>query len=107
MLLASIGTFLFASIASVLGIAFSLMKHRRICHWVASKPDIFYLMLNTWFTFILVLFPLALGALLLVLAYPVARVYLIVECFINLAHLPPAVYHQPYWSQFIPHFDSG
>jgi hypothetical protein len=41
------------------------------------------------------------------LAYVAARVYLIVECFINLAHLPPGVYKEPQWSQFVPYFGAG
>ena len=43
----------------------------------------------------------------IVLVYSAARVYLIVECFINVAHLPDAVFKQPAWSQYIPHFGSG
>jgi flagellar biosynthesis protein FlhB len=46
-----------------------------------------------------------------VLAYSMAyiggRVYLMVECFMNLAHLPSEVYKEPQWSQYIPHFGSG
>lgn len=60
---------------------------------------------------LLVTIPPILGAVLLLgglaLLYPVARVYIIVECFINLVHLPPAVYQEPNWSQYIPHFGSG
>ena len=41
------------------------------------------------------------------LVYVAARVFLLVECFINLAHLPPAVYVEPEWSQYLPHFGSG
>jgi hypothetical protein len=50
---------------------------------------------------------LALCCILLVLAYMAARVYLVVECFINLAHLPDDVYLQPQWSKYIPHFGAG
>ena len=35
--------------------------------------------------------------------YCLARVYLVVECFINLAHLPDSVYQAPVWSQYVPH----
>lgn len=35
--------------------------------------------------------------------YCVARVYLVVECFLNLAHLPDSVYQVPIWSQYVPH----
>jgi hypothetical protein len=37
-------------------------------------------------------------------AYVAARVCLIVECFINSAHLPDAAYQRPSWSKYIPHF---
>lgn len=39
----------------------------------------------------------------LILLYVAARVYLIVECFINLGHLPPSAYQLPQWSQYVPH----
>ena len=35
--------------------------------------------------------------------YCVARLYLVVESFINLAHLPDSVYLLPKWSQYMPH----
>ena len=35
--------------------------------------------------------------------YVVARVYLVVECFINLAYLHDSVYEMPSWSQYFPH----
>lgn len=41
------------------------------------------------------------------MAYIGGRVYLMVECFMNLAHLPSEVYKEPEWSQYIPHFGSG
>jgi hypothetical protein len=41
------------------------------------------------------------------LVYVAARVYLLVECFIQLGYLPAAVYQEPEWSKFIPHFGSG
>jgi hypothetical protein len=40
------------------------------------------------------------------MAYIGGRVYLMVECFMNLAHLPSEVYKQPERSQYIPHFGS-
>ena len=50
--------------------------------------------------------PYILGVLY-ILCYMAARVYLIVECFVNLAKLPPEVYTRPVWSQYIPHFGAG
>jgi hypothetical protein len=38
-----------------------------------------------------------------ILLYCVARVYLVVECFINLAHLPDSAFQVPQWSQYVPH----
>ncbi|KAJ4368525.1 hypothetical protein N0V86_009430 [Didymella sp. IMI 355093] len=51
----------------------------------------------------------ALGMAILVfgLVYSAARVYVVVECFMNLAHLPPEVYQEPSWSRYIPHFSAG
>lgn len=36
--------------------------------------------------------------------YLFCRAYLVVECFLNLAHLPEAVYEVAVWSQWLPHF---
>lgn len=41
------------------------------------------------------------------LVYAAARVYIAVECFINLSHLPMEVYGEPVWSKYIPHFSAG
>ena len=41
--------------------------------------------------------------LLILLAYILARAYLVVECFINLSHLPAGVYDVPQWSSYFPH----
>ncbi len=40
---------------------------------------------------------------LILLAYILARGYLVVECFINLSHLPAEVYEVPQWSAYFPH----
>ena len=40
---------------------------------------------------------------LVLLAYILARGYLVVECFINLSHLPAEVYEVPRWSAYFPH----
>ncbi|KAK4450426.1 hypothetical protein QBC34DRAFT_437265 [Podospora aff. communis PSN243] len=39
----------------------------------------------------------------LVVLYVVARVYLVVESFINLSHLPESAYEVPRWSLYVPH----
>ena len=41
--------------------------------------------------------------LFLNLIYVAARVYLVVECFIDLAYLHDTVYEMPNWSQYFPH----
>ena len=50
-----------------------------------------------------VCFPIVLTLLALFLLYPAARVYLVVECFINLTHLPESAYLEPEWSRYFPH----
>ena len=40
---------------------------------------------------------------LVLLAYVLARGYLVVECFINLSHLPAGAYDVPSWSTYFPH----
>ena len=40
---------------------------------------------------------------LILLAYILARAYLVVECFISLSHLPAGVYDVPQWSSYFPH----
>lgn len=41
--------------------------------------------------------------LICTVAYALARTYLVVECFINLAHLPDDAFRVAQWSQYIPH----
>ena len=41
--------------------------------------------------------------ILLAITYVAARVYLVVECFINLKYLPEAAYGMPRWSHYFPH----
>ena len=41
--------------------------------------------------------------ILILVAYTLARAYLVVECFINLSHLPAEVYDVPNWSTYVPH----
>lgn len=43
------------------------------------------------------------GIVLLVVCYCLARVYLVVESFVNLVHLPDSAYVLPSWSQYMPH----
>lgn len=41
--------------------------------------------------------------ILILIAYVLARGYLVVECFINLFNLPEEVYDVPQWSAYFPH----
>lgn len=41
------------------------------------------------------------------LVYCAARLFMVVNCFINLTHLPPEVYTESSWSRYIPHFSAG
>ena len=36
-------------------------------------------------------------------AYIFARAYLVMECFISLAHSPPGIYDLPQWPTYLPH----
>ncbi|KAI4115615.1 MAG: hypothetical protein LQ345_003831 [Seirophora villosa] len=40
---------------------------------------------------------------LIAIAYILARAYLVVECFIQLSHMPAGVYDVPEWSAYFPH----
>jgi hypothetical protein len=42
-----------------------------------------------------------------VLLYMLARLYLVIECFSTLAHLPPEVYLEPSWTRYLPHWGAG
>ena len=41
--------------------------------------------------------------ILMFVAYVLARAYLVVECFINVFHLPAGVFDTPEWSTYFPH----
>ncbi|EGZ76880.1 hypothetical protein NEUTE2DRAFT_123500 [Neurospora tetrasperma FGSC 2509] len=41
--------------------------------------------------------------MLLLVIYTLTRLYLVVVCFINLAHLPDSAYLVPNWSRYVPH----
>ena len=41
--------------------------------------------------------------ILMLVAYVLARAYLVVECFINIFHLPAGVFDTPGWSTYFPH----
>jgi hypothetical protein len=49
------------------------------------------------FVLLLILFVLA------ILFYLFSRAFLVVECFMSLASLPPEVFQQPEWSSYFPH----
>ena len=41
--------------------------------------------------------------ILMLVVYTLARAYLVVECFINVFHLPAGVFDTPEWSTYFPH----
>ncbi|KAK3955675.1 hypothetical protein QBC32DRAFT_367538 [Pseudoneurospora amorphoporcata] len=43
------------------------------------------------------------SVILLLVFYTLTRLYLVVVCFINLAHLPDSAYLVPNWSRYVPH----
>jgi len=55
-----------------------------------------------WLYTTLAVLTLGIGNLLLV-HYAFSRVYLVVECFLSIPHLPASVYEVPIWSQYFPH----
>jgi hypothetical protein len=69
------------------------------------KPIISYLKTDTGTDIVV----LMMGGICVILAfiYAAARMYLVVECFINIAHLPEAVFQGNNWSQYIPHIGAG
>lgn len=48
-------------------------------------------------------FTISISLILVPIAYVLARAYLVVECFINITHLPAGVYDVPNWSAYFPH----
>ena len=48
-------------------------------------------------------FPINIPTWIILGAYTLARTYLVVECFINLSHMPAGVYDSPKWSAYVPH----
>jgi len=64
------------------------------------------MLVRRYFVFLLYRLRILLFELLVaaaILSYCLARVYLVVECFINLSHLPESVFRVPVWSQYVPH----
>lgn len=51
--------------------------------------------MSSYFVLMVILIPL----------YPLARVFLIVECFLDLSYLPQSAYMMPNWAQYMPHLD--
>jgi hypothetical protein len=72
---------------------------------ILSVPKIGSWVFCSGIIFLLIFLGLTLSFFISVLAilYMAARVYLVVECFINLAHLPPSTYQMPQRSQYVPH----
>ena len=51
----------------------------------------------------LIWFPMALVATAILLLYVFARILIIVECFLDVFHLPDSAFEVPRWSQYFLH----
>lgn len=62
-------------------------------------------LLNALRGILLIIINLAYYPMMVVLpfAYVLARAYLVVECFINVSHLPAGAYKVPSWTAYFPH----
>ncbi|KAL8901753.1 MAG: hypothetical protein Q9192_000388 [Flavoplaca navasiana] len=74
----------------IMAVGYTLFDHvdlsrKKIVSWLFSS-----------LMFVGLLYPVA-------IAYILARLYLVVECFIQLSHLPASVYEVPEWSTYFPH----
>ncbi|KAH7094861.1 hypothetical protein FB567DRAFT_511241 [Paraphoma chrysanthemicola] len=77
-----------------------IMPHKKLFRWLPSRvrrrelwsplPDLAIL-----------------GIMVFLFIHTAARLYLVVECFINIAYLPEDVFKEPRWSRYIPHFGAG
>lgn len=85
--------------------AFDALRESRLGRWLVAPQRVYGALLGLFHDLCVIL--LVSSSILAGLIYTGARVYLLVECSINLAHLPLAVYKQPEWSQYIPHFGAG
>jgi hypothetical protein len=65
-----------------------LLDHNSWCWCLAYSP-----ILISWFLSLIVSYGI----------YILARVYLVVECFVMLWHLPDGVYAVPRWTEYLPH----
>ncbi len=73
--------------------------------WILSRrlDDKSFTDLSKWVLNGLIHLSTLVPSVLVLLAYILARGYLVVECFINLSHLPAEVYEVPRWSAYFPH----
>lgn len=71
-------------------------------YWTLILPCIFLIGL---IIFLIYLFKVLLDifTILFMVLYVLARIYLVVISFINLAHLPDSAYQLPQWSRYVPH----
>ncbi|KAK3401108.1 hypothetical protein B0T20DRAFT_348875 [Sordaria brevicollis] len=70
--------------------------------WLSRIPAILFLSSTLFFLYLFKIIFDVFTALLTVL-YVLARIYLVVISFINLAHLPDSAYQLPQWSRYVPH----
>ena len=72
--------------------------HRRFAFWVASVAIVTS---GALWAAVKLVYDMAVMAVIAL--YCLARIYLVVECFINLTHLLASAYLLPKWSQYFPH----
>ncbi|CCC07962.1 unnamed protein product [Sordaria macrospora k-hell] len=68
---------------------------------IKGLTHVAYIMLLILFFVYKVIFDTS--VILLLIFYTLTRLYLVVVCFINLAHLPDSAYLVPNWSRYVPH----
>ncbi|KAH7085218.1 hypothetical protein BKA63DRAFT_548398 [Paraphoma chrysanthemicola] len=77
-----------------------IMPHENLFSWLPRSER----WKKFWSWFLDLLIP---GLVTIVCIYIAARLYLVVECFINIAYLPEDVFKEPRWSRYPPHFGAG
>ena len=76
-----------------------LLQLQRLIKWQALAQEIFEIEIVISIAELCIVWTVIIYCPL----YIFSRVYLVVECFLNLAHLPDAVYTASSWSQYFPH----
>ncbi|KAK3505191.1 hypothetical protein B0T13DRAFT_31169 [Neurospora crassa] len=70
--------------------------------WLVHSPGFLLIGLITFLVYIFKVL-LDIFTVLFMVLYVLARIYLVLISFINLAHLPDSAYQLPQWSRYVPH----